>query len=301
MENKCMDCVFPLKCDTHWSTGSYIQKEGVKLALIDIEVYLEDELYHGYSAGEAILKIINDAKPLKHCYITYSYAVYNVVRKSWEVQQHSLVDVLESIRYIMHCNFGSPIDEDNTLRKVTEENVKYLECKENSEIINDVQSGLQNNSDKAQKEEEIDKFNINDFNCVNRINTINNIRDGYKFEHSLDNIFNKLGYESIVTKASGDQGADLIIIRNGIKTVVQSKYYTGSVGNKAVQEVYSAINFYNANNAMVVTNSIFTKSAVELAKANNIILIDGIELYKIISHILVQSNIISNSKASILI
>ena len=39
--------------------------------------------------------------------------------------------------------------------------------------------------------------------------------------------------------------------------------------------------FYNANQGVVVTNSEFTPGAEELAKANNIILIDGKDLKKL--------------------
>jgi hypothetical protein len=115
----------------------------------------------------------------------------------------------------------------------------------------------------TEKAEEIDKLNFD------------NISNGYEFEHYLKNVFCKLGYESMVTKASNDQGADLIIEKQGIRTVVQAKYYTNPVGNKAIQEVVSAIAFYKANKGMVVTNSTYTKSAIELAEANNIELIDG--------------------------
>lgn len=101
-----------------------------------------------------------------------------------------------------------------------------------------------------------------------------NIIEGIEFEDYLKNIFEKLGYKVEGTKTTGDQGADLILMKEGIKTVVQAKYYSQPVGNKAVQEVVSAIKYYNANCGMVVTNNYYTKSAIELAEANEIKLID---------------------------
>lgn len=98
---------------------------------------------------------------------------------------------------------------------------------------------------------------------------------GEEFEIYLKDFFSKLGYEVEITKTSGDQGADLIIIKDSIKTVVQAKFYSTTVGNKAVQEVVGAIKFYGADCGMVVTNSTFTKSAIDLASANNIELVDG--------------------------
>ena len=67
----------------------------------------------------------------------------------------------------------------------------------------------------------------------------------------------------------------MILNKDGIKYVVQAKYYSGNVGNKAVQEVVAARSFYSAEKGMVVTNSKFTKAASELAEANKIRLVDG--------------------------
>ena len=77
-------------------------------------------------------------------------------------------------------------------------------------------------------------------------------------------------------------GADVIAYKDGIKFVIQVKFYNNPVGNKAVQEVVASIGMYKANKGMVVTNSTFTSSAIELAEANDIQLIDGekIEEYK---------------------
>ena len=39
-------------------------------------------------------------------------------------------------------------------------------------------------------------------------------------------------------------------------------------------EAVAGSRFYNANQCMVITNSAFTKTAIELARANNVILWD---------------------------
>ena len=51
---------------------------------------------------------------------------------------------------------------------------------------------------------------------------------------------------------------------------------------KAIQEVVGSIKYYNCEKGMVVTTSTFTSSALELAKANNIELIDGEKLEDLI-------------------
>lgn len=77
-------------------------------------------------------------------------------------------------------------------------------------------------------------------------------------------------------------GADVIAYKDNKKYVIQVKFYNNPVGNKAVQEVVGAIGMYKADKGIVVTNSTFTTSAIELANANNIELINGtkIEEYK---------------------
>jgi len=105
---------------------------------------------------------------------------------------------------------------------------------------------------------------------------------GYEFEEYLKNLFELLGYTTVQTSLSGDQGADLILSKDDEKIVVQAKKYDGKVSNKAVQEIAAAKDYYNADKAMVVTNSSFTKSAIELAFSNDVELWDGRKLKSII-------------------
>lgn len=104
---------------------------------------------------------------------------------------------------------------------------------------------------------------------------------GEDFERYLKQLFEKLGFFVEETKFTGDQGADLLLQKNGVKIVVQAKFYSSAVGNKAVQEVTAAVAHYNASTGMVVTNNRFTRSAIELAKSNGIKLIDGEGLKKL--------------------
>lgn len=68
------------------------------------------------------------------------------------------------------------------------------------------------------------------------------------------------------TPVTGDQGADVLVTINGIKFVIQAKRYTGVVGNAAVQEVFAAQQFYEADYALVVTTSRYTSAAQALAQ-----------------------------------
>ncbi|MEN6460409.1 MAG: restriction endonuclease [Syntrophomonas sp.] len=96
--------------------------------------------------------------------------------------------------------------------------------------------------------------------------------DGKTFEKYLEVLFKKLGYRVERTRYIGDFGADLVTVKNGVKTIIQAKRHKGTVGIKAVQEAVAAKGYYDCSAAMVVTNSVFTKQAAELARANGVIL-----------------------------
>lgn len=97
----------------------------------------------------------------------------------------------------------------------------------------------------------------------------------YQFEELVAALFRSIGYEASVTKKAGDQGVDVIASKGTTQIAIQAKCYPNSVvGNGAVQAVVAGMNYYHANKACVVTNSTFTQSAIELAKANNVELWD---------------------------
>lgn len=111
--------------------------------------------------------------------------------------------------------------------------------------------------------------------------------DGREFEYFVGNIFKAFGFDVVKTRSTNDQGADLIVSKDDLKIVIQTKRYNDKnrVGNRAVQEITAAIKYYGADKGMVITTSEFTKSAIELAEANGIKLIDGKELKRIIDNL----------------
>lgn len=96
--------------------------------------------------------------------------------------------------------------------------------------------------------------------------------DGKTFEERLCLLFRRQGYRVEQTPYSGDWGADLVLIKAGVRTVVQAKRYSKSVGVRAVQEAVAAKAKYRCTGAMVVTNSTFTRQAIELARVNAVTL-----------------------------
>ena len=97
---------------------------------------------------------------------------------------------------------------------------------------------------------------------------------GEEFELFLKAHFENLGCTANTTKTSNDYGADLILWYKGRTIAVQAKRYHSTIGVKAVQEVIGSMAYYGTDVGLVVTNSYYSKNAVELASANNIILWD---------------------------
>ena len=100
--------------------------------------------------------------------------------------------------------------------------------------------------------------------------------DGFQFEYRCAELLRNRGFHKVsVTQSIGDQGIDVIAYKNGEKYGIQCKYYSHTVGNKAVQEAYSGAGFYDCDHAMVMTNSTFSRAAKELAEKLDVQLMEG--------------------------
>lgn len=105
---------------------------------------------------------------------------------------------------------------------------------------------------------------------------------GDTFEELLLLHFRNLGYKASLTPMTEDYGADLVLVKNGCKTVVQAKRWKHTVGIEAVQQVIGAIRHYGAEHGIVITNSYYSENAHKLAKSNYIELWDRPKLIEIL-------------------
>lgn len=109
--------------------------------------------------------------------------------------------------------------------------------------------------------------------------------EGHDFEYFCAELLKKNGYTNVsITSGSGDQGIDVLATKDGIKFGFQCKRYDSSVGNYAVQEAYSGINYYNCHIGIVLTNNYFTQSAIELSNKLNIVLWNRDKLLELIKN-----------------
>ncbi|HEX4766895.1 MAG TPA: restriction endonuclease [Lichenihabitans sp.] len=99
------------------------------------------------------------------------------------------------------------------------------------------------------------------------------IISGQHYETLCHNILEAAGWIVTMTPVTGDQGADLIADADGCRLVVQCKFHSKPVGNKAVQEAFAALGFHGGHRAAVVSNQAFTRAACDLARANGVLLL----------------------------
>jgi restriction system protein len=108
---------------------------------------------------------------------------------------------------------------------------------------------------------------------------ITNVATGIKYELHCMEILEKAFWKVTKTAATGDQGIDLIAVhQSGPRVCIQCKYHEKPVGNIAVQEVVAGRSYYSGSHAAVVSESGFTKSAIDLAASTNVMLLSANEL-----------------------
>ncbi|MDB3912908.1 restriction endonuclease, partial [Paracoccaceae bacterium] len=98
-------------------------------------------------------------------------------------------------------------------------------------------------------------------------------KNGLDFERWVANSLEQFGWKTNVSVGSGDQGVDVIAEAGLISVGIQCKLYSGSVGNKAVQEIKAGIEHYNCEYGVVITNAKYTKSAIVLAASTGMFLL----------------------------
>jgi restriction system protein len=97
--------------------------------------------------------------------------------------------------------------------------------------------------------------------------------DGVDYERYCAERLTRAGWRAHRTPASGDQGADIVAMRDGQRLVVQCKRLNKPVGNAAVQEAAAALRYWAGDRAAVVSNAGFTPAARRLAAATGVLLL----------------------------
>ena len=112
---------------------------------------------------------------------------------------------------------------------------------------------------------------LHSYRTIAQIDTM----DGLQFEHFCAELLEKSGFRNVeVTKASGDQGVDILATKGKDRYAIQCKRYSSDLDNTPVQEVFTGKSYYGCTRAAVMTNSYFTTGAKELANATGVLLWD---------------------------
>ena len=119
---------------------------------------------------------------------------------------------------------------------------------------------------------------------VNQLEIIDAMK-GSEFETFVVDLLKCNGFSNVTqTKLSGDFGVDVIGFKDNKKYVFQCKRFKGKLGLKPIQEAYAGKRHYRADEAVVITNSEFTKAAMELASDTDIICFDRNQLAKLLEN-----------------
>ncbi len=109
--------------------------------------------------------------------------------------------------------------------------------------------------------------------------------DGLAFEKYVANLLEQQGYSNISLTEQYDYGVDIIATRDGICWGIQVKRYSGLVKAEAVRQVVTGLRVYGCDRAMVITNSVFSRVAVQLADSNDCVLVDRSGLASMKAHL----------------
>ena len=117
-----------------------------------------------------------------------------------------------------------------------------------------------------------------------------------EFETLVSNLFNKMGLETKLTRASRDGGVDAVAYDTrpvlGGKVVIQAKRYKNTVGVSAVRDLYGTMLNEGASKGIIVATSSYGSDAYEFSKDKPLELIDGGGLLYLLEQVGIKAQII---------
>lgn len=103
------------------------------------------------------------------------------------------------------------------------------------------------------------------------------------FEEYVSQLLKHLGYSNIeLTPYVNDKGIDVIAYKDELKYVVQCKRYKGTVGSPDIQTFLGAMSHAQADKGLFITTGMFSFEAEKMAAEHPIVLINRIDLAKLV-------------------
>lgn len=276
----------------HIQTYKYDTLLDYKKKKINITFKEFPEMYHGFSTRslENIL-YFKDSLILNKIISSEKFDIDSLYFLLWLQKENfykkRIQDLYEDYDLSYNTNLETKVNilfYDSPLNKDEIINLLFIEYYLNQDELS-LSTITKNSEIKIALENLYNKIESKEFlnTLKNRNNTEDNITEiekidimsGYQFEDFVMKLFEKMGYAVEHTPLSGDQGVDLIVKKGTQIIAIQTKCFrTQKIGNKAIQEVVAGAKFYGANKMIVITNSYFTRSAIELASIHNVELWD---------------------------
>lgn len=97
---------------------------------------------------------------------------------------------------------------------------------------------------------------------------------GWEFEKEIAKLYEHQGYKASITKGSGDGGIDIVLYKDGIKSVVQCKNHHKPIGPASVRDLYGAMAHERVKKGIFISSNGYTRGAKEFSMAKQISLLD---------------------------
>lgn len=98
---------------------------------------------------------------------------------------------------------------------------------------------------------------------------------GTELEHAAASVFRDLGYDATVTKAVGDAGIDISLVKDGKTSIVQCKGFDSPAGPAIVRDLFGTLVHSGAEKAYLVCPVGFTSGVKTFAQGKAIELVDA--------------------------
>lgn len=135
-----------------------------------------------------------------------------------------------------------------------------LRCMSNLEAVTNTYAPFKYNSTNVQ----LHNYISTELDTIDAMN-------GFSFEQYCCDLLTAIGFETVfATQKSGDFGVDIFANKDFVSFAIQCKRLHGNVGNDAVQEIYTAKEFYHRDVGVVITNSTFSTAATAIAEKTGV-------------------------------
>jgi restriction system protein len=100
------------------------------------------------------------------------------------------------------------------------------------------------------------------------------VMGGLEFEYYIAALLKNWGFSNVKLTERYDWGVDIIADKDGVRWGIQTKRSTGMVKVAAVRQVVAGLHIYGCERGIVITNGVFNRPAIEVARVNDCALVD---------------------------